>query len=91
MASPRPTLECPVSRKAIPRGEDEPGGTVFTVLPDLLRLQHAEGFRREVGAVDVGRVEDVTKLVARQAIEASVCGVEFGSKLGAMLLVPTKR
>jgi hypothetical protein len=35
-----------------------------------------------------GWIEDVAKLVARQAIEMSVGGVEFGPKLSTALFVP---
>ena len=63
-------------------------GAVFAELFDFVVLEDAEGFAGEVGAVDVGGVEDVAEFVAGEAVEVGVVGVEFGAEVGTALWVP---
>ena len=58
---------------------------VLAKLAQLLVFEHAEGLAGVVGAQHVGGVEDVAQLVAGQAVEAGVIGVELGEQLGAAL------
>ena len=59
-------------------------GAVFAVFLEVFVFQDAEGFGGVVGAHDVGGVEDVAEVIAGEAVEAGVVGVEFGSELGAL-------
>jgi len=63
-------------------------GAVFAVLFDFVVFEDAEGFAGEVGAVDVGGVEDVAEFVAGEAVEVGVVGVEFGAEVGTTVWVP---
>ena len=65
-------------------------GAVFAVFFDFVVFQDAEGFAGEVVAVDVGGVEDVAQLVAIEAVEFGVVGVELGADDGAAGFVPAK-
>ncbi|WP_198322398.1 MULTISPECIES: hypothetical protein [Methylococcus] len=51
-------------------------------------LEHPEGFGRIVPAHHLGRIEDVAQLVAGQAVEAGVGGVQLGAQYGTALRVP---
>ena len=63
-------------------------GAVFAELFDFVVFEDAEGFAGEVGAVDVGGVEDVAEFVAGEAVEVGVVGVEFGAEVGTAFWVP---
>jgi len=39
---------------------------------DFLLLQHAEGFAREIFAVDFFRIQDVAQFVAGETVEAGI-------------------
>jgi acetyltransferase-like isoleucine patch superfamily enzyme len=66
-------------------------GAVFAVGFDFFFFEDAEGFAGEVGAVDVGGVEDVAQFVAGEAVEAvayrmilgmdGTAGIEAGVRL----------
>jgi hypothetical protein len=48
-------------------------------LLDFLPLQHAECLAREILAIDLFRIENVTKFIAAQTVEAGVVGIQFGA------------
>jgi len=72
----------------VPRLKDEAAGAVFAEALVLFVFEDAERLAGEVGAVDVLGVEDVAELVAGQAVELRVVGVELGPKEGSSGLVP---
>lgn len=64
------------------------GGWVWAIFFEFVVAEDAEGFAGEVGAVEVGGVEDVTQFVAGEAVEFGVVGIKFGADLGASVFVP---
>ena len=68
--------------------KDEPLCAVLAVFLDLALFQDAKGLAREVIAEHVFGVEDVAQLVAREAVQMGVIGIEFGANAGAALIIP---
>jgi hypothetical protein len=59
-------------------------GAVFAELLHLVVFEDTKGFAGEVGAVDVGGVEDVAEFVAGEAIEVDIVGINFGVENSAI-------
>jgi hypothetical protein len=73
----------PTPKQPIPRLEHQPLGAVLAELADLVVLEHAEGFAGVIGAHYIGWIEDVAQLIATEAVELGVEGVEFGPQQGS--------
>src|SRR5690606_10243388 len=80
-----------VPEQSIPRLQNQPLRPVLPELPLLLLLEDTERLARVVGAHDVRRVEDVAELVAGQAVEARVVGVQLRAQHRPPLGVPRER
>jgi hypothetical protein len=61
----------------VPRLQHQAAGAVFAEGGFLVPFEAGEGDGRVVGAVGVGGGEDVTELVAGQAVEAGIVGIQF--------------
>jgi hypothetical protein len=53
---------------AVPGGEHDAGGVVLAKARHLVFLQHAEGLGGIIWTFHVGRVKDLTQLVARERV-----------------------
>src|SRR5258708_4685110 len=84
-------VEGTVLGKPVPGFEHKPSSAVLAMGFDLVFLQHAKGLTREIRPHDLLRIEDVSQLVARQAVEISEIGVEFGPQQRASFGNPSER
>jgi len=76
--------------QALPRLQHEAAGAVLAERAHLLVLQHAERLPGEIGAVHVLGVQNVAQLVARQAVQPRINGIQFGAEDGAPVRVPAE-
>jgi len=67
-------------KQAIPRFKDQPLGAVLAELAYLVVFEHAEGFAGVIGAHHIGGVENVAQLIAAEAEEMDIEGIEFGAQ-----------
>ena len=70
-------------KQPIPRLQHQPLGAVLTELAEFVGLEHAEGFAGVIGAHHIGGIKDVAQLIAIEAVEVGVVGIEFGPQQGA--------
>ncbi len=63
--------------------QNETSRPILAIQADFLLLQHAEGFAREIFAVDFFGIENIAQFVAGETVETGVVGIQFGAELGA--------
>ena len=75
------------SKQPITSLKHQPLRTVLAELADLVVLEHAEGFAGVIGTHHISWVEDVAQLIASEAVEVRIEGIEFGAQQGAAFWV----
>ena len=64
---------------------------VLAELADFVVLEHAEAFAGVIGAHHVGGIEDVAQLIAIEAVEVGIEGIEFGSSQNTALAIEEEK